>query len=192
MKPEFLKRTRQTENKMDQQYPNSTFRQQTWGTQTGKRPRPLHPPATSNEPRDVDDWHHSFKRMKVMDDTSGTSMPVATHSPLHDDSFHSGGMTPQLQEEHYGSYQHHHQQQSTGQKSGEPQAPGYQPVNSMLGELHRMRLQRASGSQHPQQPPQEQQRIPQQPQLTTHQPLRSPDFMQHKKPVSLRTSSKLY
>lgn len=161
----------------------------------------------------------SFKRLKVMDDCSSTTdslySTMTNYSSIEPSRFDA--MAPQLKDEYqYGaaaSYHHHsnnhfqqpkpcqrqvtaessmhREQQSAGQKSCEPSSAGYQTMNSMLGDLHLVRLQRAGGAQPTaQHPAPSMDHVPQQQSYEYGHP--ASRGTSHKKQVSLRTSSKLY
>lgn len=153
-------------------------------------------------------WQSSFKRLRMMDDTSDTfstmtnpsslrSSPVYENSIERDDeNLHASQFTPvpaYLAPPIQRQVTLDKGEQQAGQKSMGPDS-SYQSMNSLLGNLHAMRRQRASQSTG--QPPS---------QLATHQQLSMeasmPSYYNHnstrprpsgKKKTSLRVSSNLY
>jgi hypothetical protein len=111
-----------------------------------------------------DSWHHSSKRVKVMDERdSGNTAPLHRQQPYAFSKADCHG-TPQQQaipvteyqqqqQEHQLKQQEYQrQQQNAGQRSSERQSPllqetKYQNMNSLLGSLHlARRRQRATDS----------------------------------------------
>lgn len=179
-------------------------------TTSGKRQRGS--PMQDIEPS----MNSSSKRIKMIDESASDSYSTMTNfssaksSPLYDAS----SIAP-LHEEYCSSISHGNiitgipnhmrahiphqitakvaavqEHQSAGQGSSEP-PPGYQSMNSLLGNLHQLRRQRASNLI-----PQRTAQLPMQQVQSTRMPQscesQNPTRRGHKKKVALRVSSNLF
>lgn len=185
-----------------QHYQHPSGRPQ-WNSASGKRQRGDSPTPSDGDPA----WQASFKRLKVVDDSSSTTDSLYSTITNYSSTDYSrfDGMAPHLKDELSGALGQpslhgscHRQvttdyssvQQSAGERSCEP-STGYYSMNSVLGNLHLMRLQRAGVGQPAAQHPAPAMDPQHQSSIMGHATMER-GTIPHKKPVSLRTRSKLY
>eukprot|EP00429_Kryptoperidinium_foliaceum_P056686 CAMPEP_0176084812 /NCGR_PEP_ID=MMETSP0120_2-20121206/42444_1 /TAXON_ID=160619 /ORGANISM="Kryptoperidinium foliaceum, Strain CCMP 1326" /LENGTH=198 /DNA_ID=CAMNT_0017418621 /DNA_START=154 /DNA_END=750 /DNA_ORIENTATION=+ len=128
---------------------------------------------------------HSFKRLKVADECSSTTDSIystITNYSSFDSRFDANAGQIQRENNHLIGFE----SQAPGQQSSEPTVASYQPMNSLLGNLHMLRKQREAqpSAQHP--------AIDHRPPPWDHAAVRPTNPGRGKKQVSLRVSSKLY